>query len=169
MSAPRSVPLRLPALFRGGVLPTLLALLAPTAAVGAIVVALARTPPALLAASGLYVVHPLSLWVACFVYVALVVEAHSGFDAWWSPRSWLALGLGNGSLTHEIHHGTTKRNLGFFLTIWDRAAGSFAAPAPLPRPRAIPPERLRPANLGGRRRRRGGIVPTLTEQPREHA
>jgi sterol desaturase/sphingolipid hydroxylase (fatty acid hydroxylase superfamily) len=84
--------------------------------------------PTLLALSGLYVVHPLSLWAGLFLYVALVVEEHSGFDFVWSVRNWLPGGLGNGAHAHEIHHGRVRKNLGFILTIWDRMAGTLVSP-----------------------------------------
>ncbi len=92
--------------------------------------------PTLLALSGLYVVHPLSLWLGLFLYVALVVEEHCGFDFAWSPRNWFPGGLATGAVSHELHHGQARKNLGFILTIWDQAAGTLARPRAAKRARA---------------------------------
>lgn len=84
--------------------------------------------PGLLGVFGIYFVHPLALWAGLFIYVALVVEEHSGFDLPWSPHRWMPLGLGGGAAPHEVHHGKATRNYGFILKLWDFALGSYTPP-----------------------------------------
>lgn len=73
-------------------------------------------------------VHPLTLWAFEFVFIALVMEEHSGHDIWWSPHRWIPWWFG-GAVPHDLHHLKVKTNYGFVLTIWDRMFGTYLPPA----------------------------------------
>ena len=76
----------------------------------------------------LYGVHPLSLWVFSFVWVALLVEEHSGHDVFWAPYNWMPFAkmpTGGGAAPHDIHHYKPNKNFGFVLIVWDQLFGTF--------------------------------------------
>jgi len=73
-------------------------------------------------------VHPLSFWVFIILWVALLIEEHSGHDVWWSPWAWLPFGWGGGAVPHDIHHVKPLKNYGFVLCVWDQLFGTFEAP-----------------------------------------
>ena len=79
-------------------------------------------PPVLLG------VHALTFWVFVFVWVAFLVEEHSGHDVWWSPHRWLPMSMGGGATPHDPHHNTAvNENYGFVFTIWDQLFDSYVS------------------------------------------
>ena len=75
-------------------------------------------------------VHPLTLWIYLSVFVALLLEEHSGHDVWWSPNHLIPSVFG-GAVPHDVHHVKVKTNYGFVFTIWDRIFGTYLAPVPI--------------------------------------
>ena len=72
-------------------------------------------------------VYPLTLWIYLSVFVALLLEEHSGHDVWWSPNR-LIPSIFGGAVPHDVHHVKVKTNYGFVFTIWDRIFGTYLAP-----------------------------------------
>ncbi|MEM7157896.1 MAG: sterol desaturase family protein [Myxococcota bacterium] len=71
-------------------------------------------------------VHPLSFWLFVAIWVAFLIEEHSGHDVWWSPFRWLPLSMGGGGLPHDPHHNiSVTKNYGFVFAIWDQLFGTF--------------------------------------------
>lgn len=71
-------------------------------------------------------VHPLSFWVFVVIWVALLIEEHSGHDVWWSPYRWLPWSMGGGGAPHDPHHNISVNcNYGFVFTLWDQLFGTF--------------------------------------------
>eukprot|EP00747_Dinoflagellata_sp_TGD_P041058 gnl/TRDRNA2_/TRDRNA2_141259_c0_seq1.p1 gnl/TRDRNA2_/TRDRNA2_141259_c0~~gnl/TRDRNA2_/TRDRNA2_141259_c0_seq1.p1 ORF type:complete len:299 (-),score=16.39 gnl/TRDRNA2_/TRDRNA2_141259_c0_seq1:55-951(-) len=65
--------------------------------------------------------HPLSFWLFVAVWVALLIEEHSGHDVWWAPYNWMpfTIPVGGGAAPHDIHHYKAHKNFGFVLVVWD--------------------------------------------------
>jgi sterol desaturase/sphingolipid hydroxylase (fatty acid hydroxylase superfamily) len=74
--------------------------------------------------------HPLTVWFFVTLWVAFLMEEHSGHDVWWSPWALLPFGWGGGAVPHDIHHVKPLKNLGFVLTVWDRMFGTYEEPEP---------------------------------------
>ena len=74
--------------------------------------------------------HPFSWWSAFLVWTAVQLEEHSGYDVWWSGAYWLPFGIG--ARIHAVHHIDGSKNFGFVFTLWDRLAGTYREPPPLP-------------------------------------
>ena len=72
-------------------------------------------------------VHPLTLWIYEWIFVALLLEEHSGHDVWWSPHH-LIPDIFGGAVPHILHHTKVSTNYGFLFTIWDRMFGTYMAP-----------------------------------------
>lgn len=74
----------------------------------------------------LFSVHPLSFWVFVAVWVACLIEEHSGYDVFWSPHRWLPFAWGGGGAPHDPHHNlNVNKNYGFVFTIWDKLFGTY--------------------------------------------
>ena len=76
----------------------------------------------------LYPVHPLTLWIHMGIFVALLLEEHSGHDVWWSPPNWVPVIFGGG-VPHIFHHTKVTTNYGFLFAIWDRIFGTYLDPS----------------------------------------
>ncbi len=86
----------------------------------AVVIACVVTPTLL------FSVHPLSFWVFVAVWVACLIEEHSGYDVFWSPHRWLPFAWGGGGAPHDPHHNlNVNKNYGFVFTIWDKLFGTY--------------------------------------------
>ncbi len=72
-------------------------------------------------------VHPLTLWIYEFIFIALLLEEHSNHDVWWSPWHLIPAIFG-GAVPHDVHHVKVKTNYGFLFTIWDRMFGTYSPP-----------------------------------------
>ena len=71
--------------------------------------------------------HPLSFWLFVAIWVALLIEEHSGHDVWWAPYNWMpfASPVGGGAAPHDIHHYKVTKNFGFVLVVWDVLFGTY--------------------------------------------
>lgn len=72
--------------------------------------------------------HPLAFWTHCFLWVALLVEQHSGHDVAWAPYRWMPFAqcpCGGGGAPHDIHHYKVTKNFSFCLCVWDIVFGTF--------------------------------------------
>ena len=76
----------------------------------------------------LYPIHPLTLWVYEFIFVALLLEEHSNYDVWWSPGHWIPAIFG-GAVPHDVHHTKVSTNYGFIFAIWDKMFGTYLEPS----------------------------------------
>jgi sterol desaturase/sphingolipid hydroxylase (fatty acid hydroxylase superfamily) len=78
----------------------------------------------------LFSVHPLSFWVFVALWVACLIEEHSGYDVFWSPHRWLPFGWGGGGAPHDPHHNIHgSKNYGFVFAIWDQVFGTYMSVA----------------------------------------
>mmetsp|Transcript_124607 Transcript_124607/g.265808 ORF Transcript_124607/g.265808 Transcript_124607/m.265808 type:complete len:371 (-) Transcript_124607:158-1270(-) len=82
--------------------------------------------------------HPLAFWTFTFIWVALLIEEHSGHDVWWAPYRWMPFAscpCGGGAAPHDIHHYKVTKNYAFVLSVWDQLFDSFE---PVVEPPALP-------------------------------
>ncbi|KAF4668760.1 Cholesterol 25-hydroxylase-like protein [Perkinsus chesapeaki] len=75
--------------------------------------------------------HWLTLCIFAFIWVAWLLEQHSGHNTWWSPFNLWPFELGGGAPIHDLHHSErSQKNYAPILRLWDRIFGTEIPPNP---------------------------------------
>ncbi|EER07430.1 hypothetical protein Pmar_PMAR020592 [Perkinsus marinus ATCC 50983] len=75
--------------------------------------------------------HWLTLSIFAFIWVAWLLEEHSGHNTWWSPFNLWPFELGGGAPLHDLHHSErSQKNYAPILRLWDRIFDTETQPNP---------------------------------------